>query len=82
MHKTGFMGLLGPKVDSIDYWRAKSQEMNPQLEAEQRHTLQEMQQAAAFVIFSDRRSAAEASQVRCYECLSTLHNVQMPFVSH
>lgn len=63
MHKTGFMGLLGPKVDSIDYWRAKSQEMNPQLEAEQRHTLQEMQQAAAFVIFSDRRSAAEASQV-------------------
>ncbi|KAG0617408.1 hypothetical protein M758_5G188100 [Ceratodon purpureus] len=63
MHKTGFMGLLGPKVDSIEYWRAKSQELNPQVDTVQRTTRQEKGQDAAFVMFNDRRSAAEASQV-------------------
>ena len=63
MHKTGFMGLVGPKVDSIDYWRAKSQELNPKVDAEQRTTLQEREKDAALVIFNDRRSATEASQV-------------------
>ena len=64
MHKTGFLGLLGPKVDSINYWREKSQEMNPQVDAEQRTTRQEREQDAAFVVFNDRRSATEAAQVQ------------------
>lgn len=63
MIKTGFMGLLGPKVDAIDYWRAKVQELNPQVEAEHRRTRQELEKDAAFVIFNDRRSATEAAQV-------------------
>lgn len=63
MHKTGFMGLLGPKVDSIEYWRAKSQELHPQVANEQRTTKHEREEDAAFVIFNDRRSATEAAQV-------------------
>lgn len=63
MHKTGFMGLWGPKVDSIDYYRAKSQEMTPELEKEQTKTRQDLEKNAAFVIFNDRSSATEASQV-------------------
>lgn len=63
MHKTGWMGLFGPKVDSIDYWRAKSEELAPQVQAEQKRTRQDLEQDAAFVIFNDRRSATEASQV-------------------
>jgi hypothetical protein len=62
MHKTGWMGLFGPKVDSIDYWRAKSEELTPQVQAEQKRTRQDLEQDAAFVIFNDRRSATEASQ--------------------
>lgn len=62
-HRTGFMGLLGSKVDSIEYWRAKSQELNPQVDAEQNTTRHEREQDAAFVIFNDRISAAEAAQV-------------------
>ncbi|KAG0568042.1 hypothetical protein KC19_7G181800 [Ceratodon purpureus] len=57
------MGLLGPKVDSIEYWRAKSQEVNPQVNTVLRTTCQERGQDAAFVMFNDRRSAAAASQV-------------------
>lgn len=64
MHKTGFMGMLGPKVDSIEYWRARCEELAPQLQAEQIRTRQDLEQDAAFVIFNDRRSATEASQVQ------------------
>jgi hypothetical protein len=63
MHKTGIMGLFGPKVDSIEYWRAKSEELHPQVATEQRTARQEREEDSAFVIFNDRRSAAEASQV-------------------
>lgn len=58
------MGLLGHKVDSIDYWRAKSQAMTPELEKERIRTRRESEQDAAFVVFIDRRAATEASQVR------------------
>lgn len=61
--KTGFMGMFGPKVDAIDYWRNKSQELHPQVDGEQRHTRETMEKDAAFVIFNDRRSATEAAQV-------------------
>ncbi|KAG0616625.1 hypothetical protein M758_5G129300 [Ceratodon purpureus] len=63
MHRTGFMGLWGPKVDSIDYLRDKSQELTPELEKEQRRTRQDLEKDAAFVIFKDRREATEAAQV-------------------
>lgn len=63
MHRIGFMGLWGRKVDSIDYWRQKSEEMKPKLDAEQSRTRHDLEQDAAFVIFNDRRTAAEASQV-------------------
>ena len=56
------MGLWGPKVDSIDYLRDKSQELTPELEKEQRRTRQDLEKDAAFVIFKDRREATEAAQ--------------------
>jgi hypothetical protein len=62
-HKTGFLGLVGAKVDSIDYYNEKLKELIPNLEKERTRALADEQQGAAFAFFSDRRSAAEASQV-------------------
>jgi len=73
------MGLVGHKVDSIDYWRAQSEELHPQVEAEQRHTRQALEQDAAIVIFNDRRSATEAAQVCLFSFLSfTNHRMLFP----
>jgi hypothetical protein len=62
-HKTGFLGLVGAKVDSIDYYNEKLKELIPNLEKERTRALADEGQGAAFAFFSDRRSAAEASQV-------------------
>ncbi len=62
-HKTGFLGLVGAKVDSIDYYNEKLKELIPNLEKERTRAPAEEEQGAAFAFFSDRRSAAEASQV-------------------
>ncbi|CAN6689463.1 unnamed protein product [Malus baccata var. baccata] len=61
-NKTGFRGLCGAKVDSIDYYTKKINELTPKLEAEQKATLREKQQNAALVFFTSRVTAAAAAQ--------------------
>uniref|UniRef100_A0A2P2MKK1 CSC1-like protein ERD4 n=4 Tax=Rhizophora mucronata TaxID=61149 RepID=A0A2P2MKK1_RHIMU len=60
--KTGFLGLIGKKVDSIEYYNEKINELIPKLEAEQKFTLREKQRAAALVFFTNRVTAASAAQ--------------------
>lgn len=61
-HRTGFLGLIGKKVDTIEYCNEQIKELLPKLEAEQKTTLREKQQRAAIVFFNSRSAAASASQ--------------------
>ncbi|KAG0541642.1 hypothetical protein BDA96_02G034500 [Sorghum bicolor] len=61
-HRTGFLGLIGKKVDTIEYCSEQIKELLPKLEAEQKTTLHEKQQRAAIVVFNSRSAAASASQ--------------------
>ncbi|KAK4778461.1 hypothetical protein SAY86_005989 [Trapa natans] len=61
-NKTGLLGLVGEKVDSIDYYNEKINEIIPKWEAEQKATLREKQQGAAIVFFTSRVTAASAAQ--------------------
>lgn len=61
-HRIGFLGLIGKKVDSIDYFKEKIVELTPKLEAEQKVTLKEKQQGSAVVFFTNRVTAAAAAQ--------------------
>jgi calcium permeable stress-gated cation channel len=61
-HRTGFLGLVGTKVDTIEYCNEKVKELVPELEVEQKATLREKQQPAAIVFFNSRAAAASASQ--------------------
>ncbi|KAK1422794.1 hypothetical protein QVD17_18081 [Tagetes erecta] len=61
-HKTGFLGLVGKKVDSIKYYNEKIDELTPKLEAAQKSTIAEKQQGAAVVFFTSRVTAAAAGQ--------------------
>ncbi|KAK6932136.1 CSC1/OSCA1-like, cytosolic domain [Dillenia turbinata] len=61
-NKTGFLGLLGEKVDSIQYYNEKINELIPKLESEQNVTLKEKQQASAIIFFTSRVTAAIAGQ--------------------
>lgn len=61
-NKTGLLGLLGKKVDSIDYYNEKISELTPKLEAEQKATLREKQKGSALVFFTSRVTAAAAAQ--------------------
>ncbi|XP_062189010.1 CSC1-like protein ERD4 [Phragmites australis] len=61
-HRTGFLGLIGKKVDTIEYCSEQIKELLPKLEAEQKITLREKQQRAAIVFFNRRSAAASASQ--------------------
>ncbi|XP_073140981.1 CSC1-like protein ERD4 [Henckelia pumila] len=60
--KTGFLGLFGKKVDALEYYDEKIQELIPKLEAEQKVTLKDKQQRSALIFFNDRKTAATASQ--------------------
>ncbi|GLT59149.1 hypothetical protein SLA2020_319850 [Shorea laevis] len=61
-NKTGFLGLVGEKVDSIEYYTEKINELIPKLEAEQKATVREKQQCSALVFFTSRVTAACAGQ--------------------
>ncbi|KAL0442478.1 UNVERIFIED_CONTAM: CSC1-like protein ERD4 [Sesamum latifolium] len=60
--KTGFLGLIGKKVDAIEYYDEKIKELIPKLVAEQKVTLKDRQQPAAIIFFNNRVTAAAASQ--------------------
>lgn len=62
MNRTGFLGLIGAKVDTINYCNEKINELIPKLEAEQKLVLREKQQPSALVFFSSRVIAASAGQ--------------------
>ncbi|KAG9137217.1 hypothetical protein Leryth_025378 [Lithospermum erythrorhizon] len=61
-HKTGCLGLIGSQVDSIEYYNEKINETIPILGAEQKITIREKQLPAALVFFTNRVTAASASQ--------------------
>lgn len=61
-HKTGLLGLIGKKVDSIEYYNKKITELTPKLEAAQKVTLKDKQQGSAVVFFTSRVTAAAAAQ--------------------
>lgn len=61
-HRTGFLGLIGKKVDSIEYYNEKITELTPKLEAARKETVKDKQQAAAVVFFNTRLAAAAAAQ--------------------
>ena len=61
-NRIGFLGLIGNKVDSIEYYTKKIKEVTPKLESERKVTLREKQQNAALVFFKSRVIAASAAQ--------------------
>lgn len=62
MHRTGFLGLIGQKVDTIEYCNEQIKELTPKLETEQRTTVKEKQVASAIVFFNSWPAAVSASQ--------------------
>ena len=50
--RIGFLGLIGKKVDSIEYYNEKIIELTPKLEMEQKDTLRDEQQDSALVFFT------------------------------
>ncbi|XP_030553330.2 LOW QUALITY PROTEIN: CSC1-like protein ERD4 [Rhodamnia argentea] len=77
-NKIGFLGLIGKKVDSIEYYSEKIRELIPKLEAEQKATLRDKQQAAALVFFSSRVTAASAAQSLHATMLDTWNVMEAP----
>ncbi|XP_020268983.1 CSC1-like protein ERD4 [Asparagus officinalis] len=61
-NRTGFLGLIGEKVDTINYCNEKIDELILKLETEQKKTLREKQQNAALIFFSKREAAVSAAQ--------------------
>lgn len=60
--RTGSLGLLGRKVDTIDYCNEKIKELGRKLDAEQKITIKERQLDSALVFFNRKTAAASASQ--------------------
>ncbi|RWR88765.1 CSC1-like protein ERD4 [Cinnamomum micranthum f. kanehirae] len=60
--RTGCLGLLGRKVDTIDYCNEKIKELGMKLDAEQMITIKERQLDSALVFFNKKTAAASASQ--------------------
>ncbi|XVE88446.1 hypothetical protein DITRI_Ditri19aG0070500 [Diplodiscus trichospermus] len=61
-NRTGFLGLCGKKVDSIEYYNEKIKKLRQKLEAEQKVTLREKQLGSALVFFTSRVTAALVAQ--------------------
>ncbi|ERM99166.1 hypothetical protein AMTRI_Chr02g212240 [Amborella trichopoda] len=60
--KTGFLGLIGSKVDTINFCNENIKELVSELEREQNGTIKDKQQAAALIVFCSRPAATLASQ--------------------
>lgn len=61
-NRTGFLGLVGEKVETIGYLNDKISDLVTKLEAEQKVTIKEKQLCSAIVFFTNRVSAASAAQ--------------------
>ncbi|KAH0454230.1 hypothetical protein IEQ34_016154 [Dendrobium chrysotoxum] len=77
-NKTGFLGLIGEKVDTINYCNEKINELAAKLEIEQKETLKDKQQAAALVFFSSRPAAVSASQTLHAQMVDTWTVTEAP----
>ncbi|XP_010245168.1 PREDICTED: CSC1-like protein ERD4 [Nelumbo nucifera] len=77
-NRVGFLGLIGKKVDTINYCNEKINELIPKLESEQKLTLKEKQQAAAIVFFNRRLAAASAAQSLHAQMLDTWTVTEAP----
>ena len=74
-HRTGFLGLFGPRVDSIDYYRAEKEKNEEALEEERRSNASSTtQKGAAIVIFNSRTAATSAAQVNKTKQNKTPHS--------
>lgn len=78
MNRTGFLGLVGPKVDTIDFCNEKIKELAPKLEAEQKMTLQTKQKASALVFFKNMTAAASAAQSLHSQTIDTWTVMEAP----
>jgi H+/gluconate symporter-like permease len=56
-------GLVGKKVDSINFYNEKIKDLSLKLEMKQKFTLPEKQVVATFIIFNNRRAAVATTQV-------------------
>ena len=63
-HKTGTLGLYGPQVDSIDYYKEEKEKRETALKDEQSIASSQSQKGAAIVFFNSRAAANSASQVK------------------
>lgn len=61
-HRTGFLGLLGPKVESIPHWIHEVKERSEALRHEQLAAASRRRTGTAFVIFNSRRATSLAAQ--------------------
>nr|GEW78974.1 CSC1-like protein ERD4 [Tanacetum cinerariifolium] len=77
-HKTGLLGLIGKKVDSIEYYNKKITELTPKLEAAQKVTLKDKQQGSALVFFTNRVTAAAAAQSAHSPMIDTWTTINAP----
>ncbi|KAJ4758943.1 ERD (early-responsive to dehydration stress) family protein [Rhynchospora pubera] len=69
--RTGLLGLVGSKVDTINHCNEKIKELILKLEAEQKITLQDKQERAALVFFNNRAAAASAAQTILAQMVDT-----------
>ncbi|KAL5977141.1 CSC1-like protein erd4 [Asimina triloba] len=76
--RIGFLGLIGPKVDTIEYCNDKITELTQVLEAEQKIIIREKQQASALVFFDTKPAAASASQTLHAQMVDTWTVMQAP----
>lgn len=77
-NRTGFLGLIGKKVDTIEYCNEKIKELLPKLEEEQKKTLREKQLPAALVFFNSRPAAVSASQTLHAQMVDTWSVMEAP----
>ncbi|GMH01455.1 hypothetical protein Nepgr_003294 [Nepenthes gracilis] len=77
-NRTGFLGLVGEKVDSIEYCNEKIDKLVPKLESEQKVTLREKQQCSALVFFTSRVTAASAAQSQHARIVDTWTVMESP----
>ena len=63
-HKTGILGLCGPRVDSIDYYKEEKEKQAAALKDEQILTQSKLQKGSAIVFFNCRAAATSAGQVK------------------
>lgn len=61
-NRSGFLGLIGRKVHTIDYCNDKIKELLTKLDAEQKITIKEKQLSSALVFFNSKTAAASAAQ--------------------